>query len=80
MAQDQDPIVAPASGYECFIHVHNKTKVDLLLDSSKAIYGNWSPGSPPNTIEAGTEGLVQLDDGNGMLIDAFGIESAGFRN
>ncbi|GJC86302.1 hypothetical protein ColLi_09140 [Colletotrichum liriopes] len=66
MAQDQDPVVTPSSGYECFVYVYNKTKVDLLLVSSNAVHGYWPPGSPPNTIEAGTEGLVQLNDSFGF--------------
>ncbi|OHE98689.1 hypothetical protein CORC01_05955 [Colletotrichum orchidophilum] len=65
MADQQEPIVTPASGYESFIYIYNKTKVDFALDRSKAILGSWAKGCPPNTIKAGGEALVQLNDSFG---------------
>ncbi|KAF7441479.1 hypothetical protein A1F96_04266 [Pyrenophora tritici-repentis] len=48
--------------YGSYIHVHNKTSVDIALDDSGAEEGEWAKGSPPNTIEAGGEGIVHLKD------------------
>ncbi len=62
----QEPGVSPASGYECFIRVYNKTNVDIGLNESKIYSGSWAPGRPPNTIEAGNEALIQLNDNTGM--------------
>ncbi|KAK1494048.1 hypothetical protein CTAM01_09239 [Colletotrichum tamarilloi] len=66
MADQQEPIFTPASGYESFIYIYNKTKVDFALDRSKAILGSWAKGCPPNTIKAGAEALIQLNDSFGF--------------
>ena len=56
------PEVFPANGYECFIHVYNKTNVNFSLWDQKAGPGAWAKGSPPPTITAHAEGLIQLND------------------
>ena len=57
-----EPVARPQSGYECFIHVHNKTSVDLALDDTGITYGEWAKKSPPNTIEAKSDAIITLND------------------
>lgn len=64
MTPPQD--IHPLSDYECFINVHNKTSVDLILDESGIAFGEWAKGSPPNTIEAGTVSQIRLNDISGV--------------
>ena len=65
---EEEPGLFPASDSECFIYVHNKTDVDFSLSESKPREGVWGKGSPPNTIEAGTRGLIQLNDKSGKSL------------
>ena len=60
MAQASD--IHTYADYGSYIHVHNKTSVDIILDDSGVEEGEWAKGSPPNTIEAGCEGIIHLKD------------------
>ncbi|RMZ72853.1 serine protease abc transporter b family tagd [Pyrenophora seminiperda CCB06] len=64
MVQDSD--VHTCADYGSYIHVHNKTNVDIGLDDSGIEEGEWAPGCPPNTIEAGREGIIHLKDKWGL--------------
>ncbi|KAK1525574.1 hypothetical protein CABS01_00663 [Colletotrichum abscissum] len=68
MADKQEPVFTPKSGYESFIYIYNKTAVDFSLNKSKAEVGSWAKESPPNQIKAGTIGLAQLNDTDTLLI------------
>ena len=67
----KEPEFFPATGYECFIHVYNKTNVDFSLWDQKAGPGAWAKGSPPPTIAADTESLIQVNDERGMSVYPF---------
>jgi len=60
MAQASD--IHTYADYGSYIHVHNKTSVDIGLDDSGIDEGSWAKGSPPNTIGAGSEGIIHLED------------------
>jgi len=60
MAQASD--VHTYADYGSYIHVHNKTSVDIGLDDSGVDEGSWAKGSPPNIIRAGSEGVIHLED------------------
>jgi len=62
-----ESLVKP-NDYSCYIHVHNKTGVDLSLFDSSAVHGKWASGSPPNTIESNSTALIELNDNVGELI------------
>jgi hypothetical protein len=71
MAQALD--IHTYADYGSYIHVHNKTSVDIGLDDSGVDEGRWAKGSPPNTIEAGSEGIIHLEDVFGKLTPAIPI-------